>query len=170
MRVVGAAAPGSAALGGAENFPLTPARGRHSAAAAAHDPHGRDRCSSSRRRLSVSPEPEDKALFICTADVPSVVSPATCFATCSCVGTTCAVFCASGKPMTPVVSDCDIISTGIWLSHFVSFFCFNVFSLKCLPNIYSDRYLLSARGCSAALALSAQCSPQGVAALIVICC
>lgn len=109
--------------------------------------------------FSVSPEREDKGLFICTADVPSVVSPATCFATCSCVGTTCAIFCAFGKPLTSVFSDCDIISTGIWLSHFVSFFYFNVFPLKCLPNVFTDQNLLSAHGCSAALALNAQCTP-----------
>lgn len=69
---------------------------------------------------------------------------------------------------TPVFLDWDIISAGIWLSHFVFFFYFNVFSLKCLPSIYRDQYLLSARGCSAALALSAQGTPQGVAALIMI--
>lgn len=69
-------------------------------AAINHREGGRVPCQQA--KCALSPEQEHEGLLVCTADVPSVLPPVTCFATCSCVGTTCAIFYAFGKTLAPL--------------------------------------------------------------------
>lgn len=83
-----------------------------------------------------------QALCICSADVPSLDSPASCSVTCSGAGTPCAIFCAFGKPLTPVFWIVIEFPLEFGL---VIFFPFSTsMSFQCPPNIYTDQYLLSA--------------------------
>lgn len=105
--------------------------------------------------ISLNPEVEDECLFTFTIDVPSVVLTVTCFATSSCFGKTSAIFSDFEKTLAFILSDYDIIGTGICLSSFVSFLLLEyLVSLKCLYNIYMDQYLLSACDCVTALVLN----------------